>query len=147
MNHLEEISLEGFQVVKSDMFAPFKGAHVPSCTLWYNRIHFSKECLTVLNNCENVLLKIHPAKKHLIIVPVSSSDPDGIRWVKKDDPQTLRSMESKVFGGMLYDSWKLDKKKIYKMRGTLVTANKKVMLFFDFTSADERMNTNADCKL
>jgi len=81
-NEVEEISMDGFQVVSGEYFARRAVYFSPTCTIWSGGITFNKMALTVLNNCERVRIEIHPQKKSVLIVPVTIKDKDGIPWRK-----------------------------------------------------------------
>lgn len=139
---LEELSLDGFQIVKADMFAhlPHKGD--PTCSIWPTKLSFSKLVLTSLNNCEYVRIEINPTTKCLIVIPVTSTDNNGIRWIKGQKNFTIRNMESKRFGAEIYKIWKLDTNYNYRTVGHLVSCNKKVMMLFDFKDAEVWKTSN-----
>ena len=76
---------------------------------------------------------MNPTTKCLLVCPVTSSDKDGIRWIKGEKEKFLRNLESKAFGEQLYRKWNLDPDYTYRSVGHLVTANQKVMILFDFS--------------
>lgn len=135
-NSIEEITLEGFQIVRADMFThlPRKGA--ATCTIWPTKISFGKNALFALNNCEYMRMEINPATKCMLVIPVSSKDKDSIRWVKGQKEFSIRNMESKQFGDLLYASWGLDPQSNYRAAGKLISSKGKVMLLFDFSEAE-----------
>lgn len=133
---LEEINIEGFQVVRSDMFLHLPRKVDAACSIWPTKIAFSKQCLVRLNNCEYVRLEINPTNKCLLLIPVTSKDKDSIRWVKGQKERTTRNMESRTFGKQLYQTWKLDSDFNYRATGKLVTVNEKIMMLFDFSHAE-----------
>lgn len=133
---LEELSLEGFQVVKSEMFLHLPRKGEPTCSLWPFRISFNKISLHVLNNCEYVRLEINPATRGMLVIPVTSKDKDAIRWIKGQREFYVRNMESRAFGDELYKAWGLDSEYNYRATGKLVSSKGKVMLLFDFSSAE-----------
>ena len=92
--------------------------------------------LSALNNCEFVRIEVNPKTKCLIVLPVSSSDKNSIRWIKGTKEFSIRNMESKRFGDQVYQAWGLDKEYNYRAVGRLVTANQKVMMLFDFSNAE-----------
>ena len=136
MNSIVEISLEGFQIVASDMFVHLPRKSDATCTIWPTKLSFSKLVLTALNNCEFVRIEVNPKTKCLIVLPVTSSDKNSIRWIKGTKESGVRNMESKRFGDHVYQAWGLDKDYNYRAVGRLVTANQKVMMLFDFNSAE-----------
>ena len=133
---LEELSLDGFQIVKADMFihSPRKGE--PTCSIWPSKLSFSKLVLTSLNSCEYVRIEVNPKKRTLVVIPVTSNDNNSIRWIKGQKDFTVRNMESKRVGTEIYKSWSLDPNYNYRAIGRLVTCNRKVMMLFDFNNAE-----------
>ena len=96
MNPIEEVSLEGFQIVASDMFIHLPRKSEATCTIWPSRVSFSKLTLSALNNCEFVRIEVNPRTKCLIVVPVTSSDKDSIRWIKGAKEFCIRNVYYKV---------------------------------------------------
>lgn len=144
MSDIEELNLDGFQVVRSEMFVHLPRKGDATCTIWPTKISFSKLCLIYLNKCEYIRLEVNPTNKCLLVVPVSSKDKDSIRWIKGQKDFTVRNMESRAFGGQLYHSWNLDPKYNYRAIGRLVMSNQKVMMLFDFSNAEVWKNRNAE---
>ncbi len=145
INPIEEVSLEGFQIVASDMFAHLPRKNDATCTIWPTKLSFSKLVLTALNNCEYVRIEVNPRTKCLIVLPVSSTDKNSIRWIKGSKELNIRNMESKRFGEQIYKTWGLDMDYNYRAIGRLVTANQKVIMLFDFNDA-ENWKTKRDDK-
>lgn len=136
IGNFEEISLEGFQIVKSETFTHMPRKGEPSCSIWPNRLSFNKLSLQVLNNCEYVRMEVHPYEKKMLVIPVTSKDKDAIRWVKGQHELNIRYFESRRFGDDVYGAWGLDETLNYRAPGHLVTSNGKVMLMFDFAKAE-----------
>lgn len=136
MTEIEEVTMDGFQVVSSGMFMHLPRKTDATCTLWPTRISFSRLALQQLQNPEYIRIQVNPTNKCLLVVPVPSSDKDAIRWVKGQKEKWVRNMESKQFGDQLYQSWGLDPDLNYRSIGRLVTANKKIMLLFDFNNSE-----------
>ena len=145
MNPIEEVSLEGFQIVSSDMFVHLPRKSDATCTIWPTKVSFSKLVLSALNNCEYVRIEVNPRTKCLVVLPVTSNDKNSIRWIKGTKQFSIRNMESKRFGDQVYQSWGLDPEYNYRAVGRLVTANQKVMMLFDFNGA-ESWKTKKDGK-
>ena len=143
VSKIEELNIEGFQIVRADMFAHMPRKSDSTCSLWPTKISFSKLCLEQLNNCEFIRIEVNPKTKYLLLVPVTSQDKDSIRWVKGAKMQYIRNLESKAFGAMIYKTWKLDIGFNYRAQGSLVSANKKIMMLFDFTNAEMWRNKDA----
>lgn len=136
LNPIEELSMEGFQIVKAEMFAHLPRKGDATCTIGPSKLAFSKLVLSMLNNCEYVRIEVNPLSRRLLVVPVTSSDKNSIRWIKGQKEFTIRNMESKAFGDILYRQWKLDSTMNYRAIGRLVSANQKVMMLFDFSEPE-----------
>ena len=67
LNHIEELTLDGFQVVRAEMFLHLPRKGESTCTIWPTRISFSKQALITLNSCEFVRIEINPHKKTRIV--------------------------------------------------------------------------------
>lgn len=141
---LDEISLDGFQVVRGNMFQHAPAKSTPTCTIYPSRINFNKMCLLALNNCEFISIRVNPKTKCLLLTPVPSSDKDSIHWIKSSKDQTTRNLESRLFGKDIYSSWGLDESLNYRARGSLVTVNNKVMILFDFNTPEIWRNTRKE---
>ena len=136
MTSIEELSLDGFKIVKSEMFLHLPRKSEPTCTLWPTCISFSKMALQLLNCCEFIRMEVNPTTKSLLVVPTTSSDKNSMRWIKGTKELGVRKFESKVFGDELYKAWDLDPEYNYRANGRLVSARKKVMLLFEFSDAE-----------
>ena len=79
---IQEISVEGFQVVSGSMFAHLPRHLSATCTLWPDSINFSKYAIYMLNNCERIRIEVNTAKRCILVVPVTANDRDGVRWMK-----------------------------------------------------------------
>ncbi len=133
---IPEISHDGFQVVSGEMFKHMQRLSLPSATLWYNSISFSKASVQALNSCERVRIEVNPSTKCLLIVPVTIKDKDNIHWVKNvKDPQA-RKIECKAFTSQLFDTWGWKDTHVYRTTGKVVSVDKKVMLLFDFSDPE-----------
>lgn len=132
-DEIQEISKEGFQVVSGEMFRRVLRLGQPTVTLWPNSISFSKAALQTLNMCERIRIEVNPTKRCILIVPVTEKDKDNIRWLKTGKEPSARKIECTAFTSQLYDSWGWKKDLAYRVTGRIVTAEKKVMLLFDFS--------------
>ena len=135
-DEIQEINLEGFQVVSGDLFTNYTRTSNPTVTLWHSSISFSKASLTLLNGCERIRVEINPNSTCLLIVPVTIKDKDNIHWVKGIKDPVPRKMECKRFTSHLYKTWSLDPEFVYRTIGRVVTAKNKVMILFDFNKAE-----------
>ena len=136
INPIEEVTLDGFQIVSSDMFTQLPRKSDPTCSIWPSQLAFNKLTISSLNNCEYVRIEVNPKTKCLVVIPVTSSDKDGIRWINGKKDLFARNMKSKRFGELIYNTWGLDPNYNYRAVGRLVTVNKKVMMLFDFNDAE-----------
>ena len=133
---LQEINMDGFQVVSSDLFRHAYRLFDPTMTLWSSSICFSKAAVTALNNCERILVRVNNAQKRILIVPVNSNDRDGIKWLKDTPEPSARRIECTPFTSQLYKLWDLDPKRTYRASGKVVSADRKVMILFDFNDPE-----------
>lgn len=130
---IQEISKEGFQVVSAELFRRVLRMAQPTVTLWPNSISFSKATLQALNMCERIRIEVNSAKRCVLLVPVTEKDKDSLRWIKTGKEPSARKIECTTFTSQLYDSWGWKKDRAYRVTGRIVTAEKKVMLLFDFS--------------
>ena len=103
---------------------------------WPTSISFNKMALQTLNNCERIRIEINPKTKGMLLFPVTAQDKDGIRWTKGVKDPVARKIECKAFATQLYEVWGLDSACIYVAAGKIVTADKMVLLLFDFSNAE-----------
>ena len=136
LSDLQEVSMEGFQVVSSSMFSHFPRTSEPSCTMWYSSISFSKSAVNALNGCERVLIQVNAKTKGILIVPVTSKDKDGIQWLKDSKIVEAKKMDCKAFTSQLFQTWGFDPEYVYRSYGRVVTAEKKIMLLFEFKNPE-----------
>ncbi len=134
---ITEISIDGFQVVSGSMFSRVPRNAGPTCTLWVNHISFGKHSVEALNNCERIRIQVNPTNRCLLIVPVTATDPDGVRWIKnKNRLVEPRKLDCVQFTTQLFDTWGWDKEYFYRTSGQLVSSEKKVMLLFNFSNPE-----------
>lgn len=57
-------------------------------------------------------------------------------YIKGQKSFTVRNMESKNFGDLLYSTWGLNPECNYRTTGKLVSSKGKVMLLFNFSDAE-----------
>lgn len=146
-DEVQEINLDGFQVVSGDLFTNYTRTTNPTATLWYNSLSFSKASLTALNGCERIRVEINPNTKCLLIVPVTVKDKDNVHWVTRTKDPAPKKMECRRFTAQLYKTWELDSEFVYRTLGRVVTAKNKVMLLFDFKQAESwKFGSNARSK-
>lgn len=128
-----DISLDGFQVVRSQYFSRLIE---PAMTLWLTGIAFNVAAYSALNNCETVQILVNNKDKSILIKPVSSRDDDAVNWIKTPQKPASKKIESSIFGKQIYKSWGLDEKRRYRANGRLVQCDKKLMLLFCFSSCE-----------
>lgn len=129
---IPEISLEGFQVVSGEMFTYVPRTIAPTCTIWYNRISFNKRSLAALNNCDHILIKVHPQKKSLLVCLITEKDKDSVRWKANSREPNSRKIECKKFTSDLFKTWDWKSDHVYRTTGKIVSADNMIMLLFDF---------------
>ena len=96
-DEIQEIMLEGFQVVSGELFTGSFTLSDPRATLWKNSISFNKAALSALNGCERVRIEINPNTKGMLLIPVTKKDKDNVHWVKGVKTPTPRKIECKRF--------------------------------------------------
>lgn len=133
---IQEISLDGFQVVSGELFTNYIKLSDPRATIWNNSISFSKAALAALNGCERVRIEINPGTKGMLLIPVTKKDKDNVHWVKGVKSPKPRKIECKRFTSQLYKTWDFNFEYVYRTIGRIVTSDSKVMLFFDFNKAE-----------
>lgn len=141
---IEEMTIDGFQIVSASMFHHPPRKCEATCTIWPTRISFNKLTLEKLHYCDYIKIQVNPTTKCLLLSPVTSSDKDSIRWVKGEKEKFLRNLESKAFGEQLYQKWGLDADYNYRTVGRLVTVNQKVMILFDFNHPEVWKTTKSE---
>lgn len=132
-DEIQVISKEGFQVVSGELFRRACRMGLPTATLWPDSISFSKAAVQALNTCERVRIEVNSANRCILVVPVTEKDRDNIRWLKTGKEPAAKKIECTAFTSPLYDSWGWKKDLAYRVPGRIVTAEKKVMLLFDFS--------------
>ena len=133
---LPDISLEGFQVVRSQYFSRMLE---PAMTIWSTSIAFNTISFAALNNCDMVQILVHEKDKSIIVRPVNSKDPDAVNW-KKNNTKYSR-LECSAFAKQLFEMWGLDANNRYRTMGKVVQCDKKVMLYFNFKNAESWKGT------
>ena len=141
---IEEMTIDGFQIVSASMFHHPPRKCEATCTIWPTRISFNKLTLEKLHYCDYIKIQVNPTTKCLLLSPVASSDKDSIRWMKGEKEKFLRNLESKAFGEQLYQKWGLDADYNYRTVGRLVTVNQKVMILFDFNHPEVWKTTKSE---
>lgn len=135
IGNIQEIDLDGFQVVKGDMFLCNASRHAMMMSIWPDSISFSKTSIQALNNCERVRLEVNSESKTILVIPVTAQDKDNVRWISSKS-QKSRRIGCERFTYMLYRTWGWDTELAYRSEGKLVSANNKVMLLFPFDQAE-----------
>lgn len=131
--NINEISLDGFQVVRGYYFSR---QVEPSFTIWYNNIAFNSAAFNALNGCESVEILVNSAKRSIVVKPIPSTDRDAVNWIKPADTHKYRKLECSKFAHQLFEFWNWNKELHYRTNGKLVTVDKKIMLLFDFTKPE-----------
>ena len=135
-DEIREISMDGFQIVSGDMFRALSRVNLPAITFWYNSVSFSKAAVIALNNCERIRIEVNPKTRCILLIPVTAKDKDAVRWVKYGSEILPRKIECVAFTSQLFESWGWAKNRAYRSTGRIVSADKKIMLFFDFSDPE-----------
>lgn len=131
---IKNISLDGFQVVKSKFFSR---QFEPIMSLFPSAINFNTAAHKALNGCEFVEVLLNEKKKCILVRPASgSAENEAVRWqCGKGKPKYMR-VECTAFAKPIFAAWKLNSKYHYKTIGKVVQCDKKVMLLFDFNDCE-----------
>lgn len=136
-DYFPEINIDGFQVVKGDMFQVSYRRQAITLSIWSDEISFSKAAIDALHGCERVRIEINPSTRNILIIPVTEQDKDNVRWAKtSSDGIKPRKINCARFSKLLYKTWRWDLEMAYKAEGKVVTYNQKVLLLFDFSKAE-----------
>ena len=136
-DYIPEINLDGFQVVRGDMFHVTHHRQAITLSIWNDEISFSKAAIDALHGCERVRIEINPSNRNILIIPVTEQDKDNVRWAKRGpDDIKPRKINCNRFTTLLYKTWDWNLEMAYKAEGKVVTYNQKVLLLFDFNTAD-----------
>jgi hypothetical protein len=132
--NISEISMDGYQVVRGEYFSR---VIQPSCSLWYSSIAFNKATFDALNNCDSVSILVHGKARCIIVKPVPSRDQDAVSWLRNNENHKYQKTECSRFTHPIFDLWGWDKELHYRTNGRLVMADKKLMLLYDFSKAEQ----------
>ena len=134
LQHIEEINLKGFIVVKHMFFEKEK---TPTMAVFQRKITFSKESHLALDKCQAVQMMINFESRQIVVKPISSSEEDSIVWYKeKLKNPFIADIGCPRLTAKIYKEWKLNPKYRYKTKGRLVRYDRKLMLVFDFNESD-----------
>ena len=125
--NLQEISLEGYQIVSSKYFGRQTSA---TMSLQKKCIVFNSEVVKQLNSCEAITIMINEKNRTLLVKPISSHDSEAILWNKGGEKQYAR-LECITLTKYLMELWELSDKIKYILSGRLVRAENKVGMIFE----------------
>lgn len=131
---MEGIDLKDFIVVKKEYFMKER---VPLLTLGDSFICLNSDCHAMLERCDSVQFRVSRAKKGIIIMPISSSDDSAVTW---KSTSAKKSKQMKLYCPQLvlqlFREWNLKPECQYRMRGRLISPDKKIMLHFSLDDSD-----------
>ena len=67
---IEEMSLDGYQIVNAGLFHHPARKCEATCTVWPSRISFNKLALEKLHYCDYIKIQVNPTTKCLLVCPV-----------------------------------------------------------------------------
>lgn len=129
----DEIDLKDFMVVKKEFFAKEK---VPSLTLGPTFLSMNRDCHMMLERCEYVQFRVSMVKRGILIVPISSSGDSAVAWKGIGQKAKHIRLYCPQLALQLYKEWSLKPEYQYKMRGVLISPDRKIMLHFSLYDAD-----------
>lgn len=130
---MEDIDLKDFMVVKKEFFAKEK---VPIITLGKNFICLNRDSHALLERCETVQFRINMDRRGIIVAPIASSDESAVAWTKGSQISKQLKLYCPQLALRLFKEWKLQQDYQYKIRGELISPEKKIMLHFSLYDAD-----------
>ncbi len=125
----ENIDTNGYGIVPSSLFNSMD--RPPTITLYPDKITFSQEAHTALNNCTAILLLINYEEQSIIIKAATTSDDNAIEWVTKDKEKYISQLNCPSLGRYIYKEWDWDRGYRYRISGRLVKGDRKPILLFD----------------
>ena len=130
---IEDIDLKDFMVVKKEFFAKER---TPTLTLGSNFLSMNRDCHLMLERCDTVQFRISMAKRGIIIAPIASSDDSAVEWKGIGQKAKQIKLFCPQLALQLFKEWNLKPELQYKMKGTLISPDKKLMLHFSLYDAD-----------
>lgn len=132
--NLKQMTLDGFQVVNSSLFSTLGS---PAMSVWYDSVSFSQMAYQALGNCDCVTIRVNNQMKAVLVEPASSGSNTAVRWKKGEKVVKYSKISCSTFTRQIYDDWGLDPKARYKSYGRIVQIDKKVMILFEFATAEK----------
>jgi hypothetical protein len=116
-DELEEIDLEGFEVVPKIMFSNI----LPTVTLKNGSLVFNLQAIKMLDGCSNIQILINIDKKSMIVKPCGKNLFHSVQWSKVDKNGKLipKRIYGKPFTGRLFYDMYWDFKGTVKKTGEL----------------------------
>lgn len=130
---MEDVDLKDFMVVKKEFFAKER---IPTLTLGDSFLSMNRDCHWMLERCETVQFRISMARKGIIIAPISSSDESAVAWKGIGQKAKHIKLYCPQLAAQLYREWNLKPELQYKIKGRLISPEKKIMLHFSLYDAD-----------
>ncbi len=134
VSSLKQVDLDGFQLVNSSFFTSLTA---PAMSIWNDSISFSQATYLALNNCEAIAIRKNNERHMILIETVQSTNSNAVMWKKGKEVVKYSKISCSTFTRQIYEDWGLDERARYKAVGRMVQADKKVMILFDFTSAEK----------
>ncbi len=141
VSSLKQVDLDGFQLVNSSFFTSLTA---PAMSIWNDSISFSQATYLALNNCEAIAIRKNNERHMILIETVQSTNSNAVMWKKGKEVVKYSKISCSTFTRQIYEDWGLDERARYKAVGRMVQADKKVMILFDFTSAEKWLGDKID---
>jgi len=132
-SYVDEIDLKDFVVVKKEFFAKEK---VPVLTLGTSFLSMNRDCHILLERCEYVQFRVAMEKKGIIIIPISSTGESAVAWKGSGANIYHTKLYCPQLTMQLYKEWGLKPEYQYRLRGELISPDRKIMLHFSLYDAD-----------
>ena len=129
---MENVSMDGFQVVSSSLFSNEKP---PAMTIFKDEISFSREAHGYLNYCVAIQILINSGERKVMMKSAPSTDENSITWKDKLKESYIPRFTCPKLTRPLFSMWKWDINNRYRAEGRLVKCANKPILLFDFSAA------------
>ena len=131
---LENVNLEGFQLVKGTYFTK---QSEPQMTLFETAIAFNGAAYEALNNCDQIQVLVNDRNHQILIRSAVSKDEQVISWKGNCKSSKYNRIECTSFARHIIDTWGLEKGCRYRATGKMCLNDQKLMIMFDFDKSEK----------
>lgn len=130
---MEEISYDGYQVVRGEFFAH---TYEPSFTINKDKVAVNMACIRKLPETDYVQILVNPLEKKLAVRPCSEQEKDSFKWCTGGKKRGPRQITARIFVAKVMHlmDWNPDYR--YKLLGKLINSNDQLLFVFDLTTPE-----------